>query len=208
MDNRYVSKEEVRPYRNFFDQLVKKIRPLLRNDGIKFYHRLVGSAKRNLVIRHHNKGFDCDYQIFITKNKKDLSELEIKSRFIDYFNKYLERTKFNNCENKTTAITIKEVDKIGSKIHFSYDVVILKIIDDEMFIIKQSDENKHLFHWTKLPDMKNSYDNFKKIVGTEMWKELRDEYYYLKTNNNNNLKSFQLLNQAVSKVISNKKYHS
>ena len=67
----YVSKNEVKPYRKIFDKMMVDIRESVRKKGITFTYQLVGSAKRNLVVSHHNKGFDCDYQIVIRKNKNN-----------------------------------------------------------------------------------------------------------------------------------------
>ena len=104
----YVSKNEVKPYRQIFDEMIAKMRKEVKENGITFTYLLVGSAKRNLVVRHHNKGFDCDYQIFIQKNKNGMKPKEIKELFIGLFNKY-KPSVFDYCEDSTSAITIEDV---------------------------------------------------------------------------------------------------
>lgn len=203
MDEKYVNKNEVKPYKLFFYKLMKKVRPELKTHGIKYSYNLVGSAKRNLVVRHHNKGFDCDYQIFITKNKNNLKERELKDLIIRIINKYLDNTDFSKCENKTTAITIKKKDYDKSKIIFSYDIVIMKIVDGVTYVIKENDEDKHTYHWAMLKDMSGFNENYKKITGSKMWNDLRNEYYILKTDLNDDRKSFQKLNEAVNRVLNN-----
>ena len=75
----YVPKKEVRPYRVLFEKVFREIqKELKKENGLTFEFRLVGSAKRNLIVRHHNKGFDCDYQLYLQNNKHGLSEKEIK----------------------------------------------------------------------------------------------------------------------------------
>ena len=84
----YVSKDEVRPYEELFEEVFREIQKELRKkNGLTFSFALVGSAKRNLVVRHHNKGFDCDYQLYLQKNKQELSEEEIKKLLMEKFNK-------------------------------------------------------------------------------------------------------------------------
>lgn len=83
MDKRYVDSSEVRPFKEQFHNWMQSIHDEIKDCGVSFTYMLVGSAKRNLVIRHHNKGFDCDYQIRITKNKNNLKAKELKYLFIN-----------------------------------------------------------------------------------------------------------------------------
>ena len=64
---RYLSRDEVRPYRDLFDRMIHRVSEEMKSCGISFFYRLVGSAKRNLVIYHPTKGIDCDYQIVLQK---------------------------------------------------------------------------------------------------------------------------------------------
>ena len=51
----YVSKDEVRPYKELFEEVFREIqKELKKKNGLTFSFALVGSAKRNLVVRHHN----------------------------------------------------------------------------------------------------------------------------------------------------------
>ena len=202
----YVSKNEIKPYKQLFASLIKKVRKDIKKEGITFTVNLVGSAKRNLVIRHHNKGFDCDYQVLIQKNKKSLSPGSIKKAFIDAFNRNMING-FSRCKDSTSAITIKKINANKSEIVFSFDIVILAMIDDCISIIRQDKHNtKERYFWNRLPDMNTFNDNFKKIIGNEMWHKLREVYLNKKTAknsgyNNTEKKSFQLLNEAVNEVL-------
>ena len=126
----YVSKKEVKPWRAMFHKWMKNIRTKVKEKGITFTYRLVGSAKRNLVIRHHNQGFDCDYQIFIQRNSKALSPKEIKLLFKSVIDEVGVVDCFEPCENSTSSLTIKMVDKSQSKVRVGYDVVILQETDE------------------------------------------------------------------------------
>lgn len=200
MKEKYVSKKTIKPYRDYFRQLMDKIRPSIKKEGISFTYKLVGSAKRNLVIEHHNKGFDCDYQIFISKNRCDLDAKAIKKLFIEKIDEYKSK-EYHYCEDSTSAITLKKVNVDEAKIEFSYDIVILKEAKGNIFIIRRKNDN---YHFESLPDMKEHFINLKKIKGNEMWKKLRKIYYEKKMkhlNSKDDKKSFQILNEAVNEVL-------
>lgn len=200
----YVSKKEVKPYRTIFDEMIAKMREEVKENGITFTYLLVGSAKRNLVVRHHNKGFDCDYQIFIQKNKKDLSPKQIKNLFIDLFNKY-KPSDFDYSEDSTSAITIKKKDTGNCKIEFSYDVVILKKSEDKTEIIRRKDCN---YTWNMLEDGYENYpENAQQVKGKDAWQLLREIYLDKKENHMNGVKgyvdkkSFQLFQESINETL-------
>ena len=196
----YVSKKEVKPWIKKFNNLITKIRPLLRKEGIKFTVNLVGSSKRNLVVRHHNKGFDCDFQIYIMQNKKCLSPKEIKLKFIEVINKNKESI-FDKCEDKTKSIKLKYKDVNNQKNIFSYDIVILRILNGEIKIIKKINEKNNIYDFVLVKDYSKYNEYFKKIQGDKMWKDLRENYYNKKINNKSEKKSFQLLHECVIEIL-------
>lgn len=200
----YVSKNEVKPYRKIFDEMIAKMRKEVKENGITFTYLLVGSAKRNLVVRHHNKGFDCDYQVFIQKNKKGLNPKEIKKIFMDLFNKY-SPSEFSNCEDSTSAITIKKKDTDNSKIEFSYDVVILKKSEGNTEIIRRKKDN---YTWNELGEGYENYpENAQQVKGSDAWQKLRDIYLEKKENQMNGFKgyiekkSFQLFQESINETL-------
>lgn len=201
----YVSKNDTKPYRRFFDNWIRKIRPLIRREGLTFSFKLVGSAKRNLVIKLPNEGFDCDYQIFLYKNKENLKPRQIKDIFRREFDAVAKADGFKNCEDSTSALTIKLVDNAKSQLRFSYDVVILQERNGETEILrKRSENNKNEYVFELLRDMTNNRRNYKKIQGIEEWRFLRKIYYEkrmqaLKTNDTR--KSFEILNEAVNETL-------
>ena len=201
---KYVPKKEVKPYKEDFAKIMESIRPTIKQQGITFTYNLVGSAKRNLVIRRANKGFDCDYQIFIQKNKKNLKPKELKSMFISEINKVLKDSfpKYDNCEDKTTAITIKQKNQENSSIEFSFDIVIMKIEKDQTKIIRKNDETNE-YNFELLKDMKITQNLIKQIKHQQIWDEVREKYYYekMKYLDNGNKKSFQILNEVLYGII-------
>ncbi len=198
----YVKKKEVKPYRKEFSEKIELVREEVREEGITFTYVLVGSAKRNLVVRHHNKGFDCDYRIEIKKNKEDIKAKEMKEIFMRAFDKAFEDTEFKPCENSTSAITIKKVDKNDSKIIFGYDIVIVKVKDDDFEILRNLKDGTYKFE--KLPESKNHMEKVKDIKGKDMWKDVRDIYLEKKEKNENAeepKKSFQLFVETINEVL-------
>ena len=153
----YVSKKEVKPWRAMFHRWMKNIRTKVKEKGITFTYRLVGSAKRNLVIKHHNKGFDCDYQIFIQRNNNSLSPKEIKLLFKSVIDEVCVADGFEPCENSTSSLTIKMVDKAQSKVRVGYDIVMLQETDEGLKILRCQNKGtkKELFVFELLPDMTN-----------------------------------------------------
>jgi len=199
----YVSKKEVKPWRAMFHKWMKNIRTKLKEKGITFTYRLVGSAKRNLVIRHQNKGFDCDYQIFIQRNNNNLSPKDIKLLFKSVMDEVCVADGFETCENSTSSLTIKMVNKSQSKVRVGYDVVILQETDEGLKILRCQNKGtkKESFVFELLPDLTNMSAKLAKIKGKNQWNKLRELYYNKKINYNGEKKSFQLLNEAINEVL-------
>ena len=202
----YVSKDEVRPYRELFEEVFREIqKELKKKNGLTFSFALVGSAKRNLVVRHHNKGFDCDYQLYLQRNKQKLSAEEIKKLLITKFDEKMPN-EFDYCEDSTSSITIKKKITKQSRIEFSYDIVIMDLYEDASYILRKNGSGQYV--WNQLPDFTSFEDDYRQIEGADMWEDLRQCYYDKKIAKNNgspkykDKKSFQLLHQAVKETLS------
>ena len=202
----YVSKNEVRPYEELFEEVFREIqKELKKKNGLTFSFALVGSAKRNLVVRHHNKGFDCDYQLYLQRNKQELSAGEIKKLLIKKFDEKMP-SEFDYCEDSTSSITIKKKITKQSKIEFSYDIVIMDLYEDASYILRKNGSGQYV--WNQLPDFTSFEDDYRQIGGADMWEDLRQCYYDKKIAKNNgspkykDKKSFQLLHQAVKETLS------
>lgn len=203
----FMTKAEVKPHRQEFKNIIDSIRRDIRNEGITFTYTLIGSAKRNLVLRHHNKGYDCDYKITIQKNINKVKEKELKQMFMDAFNKVIVPMGYNHCEDSTQAITMKKVVKKESKIEKGYDVIITKDLDDGTHILR-NDKNKrgNVHHYVQMKDTQNFYNNYAQIKGSKMWEDLREKYKKKREDNENlpeekQKKGFQLLSDTVNELI-------
>ena len=203
---KYVSAGELTPYKVLFDKAFRKVQSDARKRGVTFTHHLVGSAKRNLVVDHHNKGFDCDYQLYLQKNTQNLSAKQIKEILMELFDRYIPNS-FYECENSTSSITISKVNPTKSKKEFTYDIVILKDVDSVpqiLRVVKQG--NSLMYQWNKLPEMKHFIERFKLIQGPQMWDDLRECYYKKKMDKINGVryhdkKSFQIFHEAVNETL-------
>lgn len=197
----YVSKSEVRELMQTFEDILFYVRKDAKSEGITFTCNLVGSAKRNLVVRHPTKGIDCDYQLFLQSNKNDLDAEEIKDVFRKSFDKHRPQG-FSCCEDSTSALTMKMKDTKHSRIVCSFDIVIMRNINETPEIIRKNTNGEYV--WNKLRFMSNFQERFSLISEIEMWDELRERYYKKKIrqmNGENDKKSFQLLNEAVNEVL-------
>lgn len=203
----YVSRKEVKKYIRIFQDWMISLYPAIKQCGISFTYQLVGSAKRNLVVRHHNQGFDCDFQIFITKNQRQLEGKVIKQIFIDNLNRIVAKEGFSFCENSKSAITIKKVNQDESKIKISYDIVIIEKRYDNYYILRiiNKGQQNERYVYELLPEMKGLRDKILQIKGISNWGKLRTIYYKKKTNNIENKKAYQLFYEAVNETINCKK---
>lgn len=197
----YVSKNDIIPLKELFDEMLCSVRKDIKKQGITFICNLVGSAKRNLVICHPTKGIDCDYQLVLQSNTRGLNASEIKKLFRLSFDRY-RPTDFSPCEDSTSALTMRKKDAKHSKILYSFDIVILKNIDGVPEILRRNSEGKYI--WNHLQYMADFHERFAMISNTEMWDELRKRYYRKKIrqmSGDDSRKSFQLLNEATNEVL-------
>lgn len=202
-----MTKAEIQPWHKTFLGWIANIRKDIRLKGITFDCRLVGSAKRHLVIPHHNKGFDLDFQIIIHKNKQELREKQLKQLFMGLLNPLVTAEGFEHCEDSTSSITIKMIDKNQSKIKVGYDIVIIrnktvnKVVQTEI-LRHYKEVRSERWAFEQLPDMMiDASKQLTQISGTDMWQDLRERYYDKKTKNTDGKKSFQLLHEAVNETL-------
>lgn len=184
--------------KQIFTDTFRKVQKEIKKEGLTFSFNLVGSAKRNMIVDYPDKPFDCDYQLFLQKNKKELSAKQIKEKLIVLFNKFLPNN-FVKCEDSTTAITTH----YKGKIPFGYDIVIIDANQDIPQIIRRKNQN---YTWNELPETKGYPDNLAQIEGPKMWKKLRERYLDKKDKQYHNKypidrKSFQILNEAINETI-------
>lgn len=199
---KYKSKKETMEYRKLFGEAYKYVKSTL--DNYKFFYRLIGSAKRNLVLEKPNKGFDFDYQIMFyeTLVGRRSDELKaIKREFRHAFDNFFVSKGYKNGEDSRTAITIIKLE--NNQIHHSYDITLLcpsVSNKNEILIMRYADQEKTIM---TLNEMRKSIvynERYKLIKGSEKWSELRIKYKKKQEDWNGEKKSFSLLMETVNEI--------
>lgn len=198
----YKSKKETKEYRTLFREAFLYVKDVLVD--YKFFYRLIGSSKRNLVLEKPNTGFDFDYQIIFYKTlvgEGSETLIKVKDDFRNAFDDFFVERGYKHGEDSRAAITIKMLE--GDKIHHSYDVTLLcPSVEDKnkILIMRYEDQEKTIM---TLNEMKKSIifnDKYKKIKGTDKWRELRDRYKKKQEDWNGEKKSFSLLMEVVNEI--------
>lgn len=203
MGYEYVPKSELKEYKDLVNSFFKSNQGKKLLSKHKCYYRLVGSAKRNLVLRDDtkNNGFDLDYQIVFYEYKKMQSDemIEIKREFRLALDEFLVDSGYENGDNSTTAITYKKLN--DDKIKTGYDFVLLMPLEDNSFsVFKYTNEEKTIMQLAQVKNSKDFNKKYKEIKGKEFTK-LRDEYKKAKNNNQQNKCSFSLLVECVNNLF-------
>jgi len=196
----YKSKKECKEFKSLFYNAYKYVNEVI--DDYSFYFRLIGSAKRNLVIEKPNKGFDFDYQIIFYQSIVGLKShelMELKKRFRDAFDDFFLSKGYKNGEDSTSAITIKKL--VNNVIHHSYDITLMSYnSNDVLCIMKYFDKHKTILGFNEMRNSPMYNERYKKIKGSKKWAELREKYLEKQEKHNGEKKSFSLLMEAVNEM--------
>ena len=199
---KYVSRRECRPYREAFEKVLASVRAAMRKEGVTFTCNLVGSGKRNLIVRHPQKGFDLDYQIVIQTNKKKFNARSLNEKFRLCFDR-AKGAGFSPSEDSTSALTIKLKDTKHSRVKFAYDVVLLRKSAVGTEIIRRNNEGNYV--WNTLKDMDDFHDRLEHIwKSVELKERLKNLYWEKKIaqmEGRTQKKSYQLLHEAINEVL-------
>ncbi len=198
---------------DFENKLLPKVREYLnKNFGKKkwtFNSFIVGSAKRNLILLG-NEGFDIDYQLKFFKIPKEYlnDAKKTKNKLREYFDKANDELGLGltYCEDSTHVLTMKKLD--GDKIIYSYDIAILRLNNNEDYIILKNEKQgkDDDYHYVELSDCESFNEKYKKVKTPKAWDLLRKKYKAKKeefqnTNKDERPASFSLLGQTVNEVI-------
>jgi hypothetical protein len=201
----YVKKNETTEYRELFKQAFFEVANAVSD--LKYYFRLIGGAKRNLVLDKPNKGFDFDYQIIFYKSllgEKSSSQLiAMKTDFRLAFDRFFLPRGYQHGEDSRSAITIKRLNQDGS-IHHSFDITLLSpsknAEDKHLHILRYEDDKKTKLTWNQMGKSIIFNEKYKKIKGIGKWNELRDRYKEKQEIWNGEKKSFSLLMEVVNEI--------
>lgn len=202
----YLSKNATKVNRQEFKKIFDKLSKNL-GDSWSINYRLVGSAKRNLVLVG-NEGYDLDYHIYLQKSPS-LTDHDIKVKFKTELDNIMKTFNLTPCEDSTHVLTTKKLD--GTKLIYAYDVALMrKNKNDEYLILKneKTDNNGNgPYHFVEVPKASDFANKYNSISGAEQWKKLRSIYKGKKESQQNLSKdlrkhSFSLLIEAVNETIS------
>ena len=104
-------KELIKRMRNRSGRILQNLCHILKEDydiGATFY--LIGSGAKNLITQNEKEPIDLDYNLELVRYD-DLDERHIKECVRKAFNKALKMEKLPNCEDSTSSLTTKLIDK-------------------------------------------------------------------------------------------------
>ncbi len=171
---KYVPKSEVKDYKKEFIEALNNTKEILKErDGVYFSVGIVGSAKRNLVLRRGSEIYDVDIQLNTYNEEIDAGyREEIRTTLKDQLS---DEWKLNNSTSVITAILPDEK---------SFDIALIKVkYDGERKMAKldknANNSNKDEWIWNPVKNSTNIFAKRKTLKGTD-WVSVRDEYKKLK----------------------------
>jgi len=198
----YVPEEEYDHLQCIFEQqIIPKVRRILSSKEITFQCTLIGSASRHMVTRRSDmtKGFDLDYNMFLMKCYEDPKDTKLE--VMKAFDAVAPSLGFKHCEDSTTVITLKKVDRAHKRIRYSFDIALLFDDEDDIYYIHHDKDNERYLwsprggklHIDKKVQCIQSYYN------ADVYDVIADDYLMLKNKEQNSEKrSFSLCVEAIN----------
>jgi len=122
-------KKKMKPIRKLNDQINKG------NMGYKIITRLVGSSGRNLVLRHHNKGFDCDVDIIVTKKNSNLSYEKVRKDYIKRVKNVLSNRGYGGINDRGKSFSFEK--KVSNKKEHGFDFIIMIERNNQYYAVRR-----------------------------------------------------------------------
>ena len=207
----YVNKREYQPVKREIEDFIRSLQKMMKEYGITYDFRLIGSGKEHLITRAigSNKGYDFDYNLIIRRPEKGYvyNASVIKEVFFDEIKDMIKGSRFNAVKNPKSVITIKAVDRKNSKVLCSCDIAIVYYEDEDdpdsgYRILKRKPDNSYVFELRK-----KSLFNDEKLEAildynpAQRWERIRKEYIKLKNQNQvREKRSHSLYCEAVNNV--------
>lgn len=186
----YISKRNPKvkeAYSNLLD-LIHEVQDIVRVD-FTFQYTPVGSYQRNMITydAKSNIGYDFDFDIQVN-DYENYSAEEIKHILQKAFNQVVQKYGYDFPENSTRVLTIKQKDRINSRIIHGCDFAIV-----HKYVNKYGDDCQQYIHFNK---KQNSYswreqksgliklsEKIDWVKENDLWDKMRQLYLYLKDNN-------------------------
>ena len=203
----YVTRNEAKPYRDEFENIIHEVQDLLR-DEFTFSYDFIGSSSRNMITFDPttNKGFDFDVNLHIN-GAYDYTAEDIKKAVIRAIDKVAVPRGYSNCEDSTRVITLKMKNTYRSRIEYSCDFAIVNDYEDKKgrkhqeYIRLQKETGRYI--WNEQNKGYNLEDKIKWIKNQpgNMWNEVLDLYLDKKNMNSDpNKKSRALYAETINEI--------
>ncbi len=204
----YVTKKKAQPIKNELYQILFEVQDIVSN-SFTFQFTLVGSSSNNMITydKKSNIGFDFDFNIEVNDDEENYSPKEIRTIIKNAINQVSYRYGYKNCEDSTSVLTIKKVDKSACKIIHSCDFAIVYNCNDgkQQYIRFNKKNNNYTweFRGNKFYGLSKK---MKWLKNNHYWGELR-EYYIKKKNYNKNpdKHSRSILAESINEMYQKKK---
>lgn len=183
---RYTAKEETKPVRAELEEIIHKVQDEVR-DQFTFSYQFIGSSKRNMITFDPttNKGFDFDVNIYVNDEDEDYSPEDIRKILKIAFDKFVRRYGYNYCEDSTSVLTIKFIDRFHSRIKHSCDfAIVYDGSKGQQYIRFNKEQNNYTWEY-RSKGFKNLEEKSDWLKQNDYWNEVREVYLEMKNNNAN-----------------------
>lgn len=181
----YVTKNQAKPVKKELCEIIYEVQDIVR-PYFTFQYQFVGSSKYNMITvdKKSNKGFDFDINIVV--NHEDYQAYEIRKIIKNAIDKVAHYYGYKYCEDSTSVLTIKKVDRYNSRILYSCDFALVYNCDNGKYqYIKFNKSSNTYTREYRGGGFKNLEKKIKWLKANNHWGELK-QYYLNKKNYNNN----------------------
>lgn len=183
---RYATKEETKPIRIELEKIIHKVQNEVR-DNFTFSYRFIGSSKQNMITFDPttNIGFDFDVDLYVNDDDEEYPEKEIRKTLKNAINNAARYYGYNYCEDSTSVLTIKFIDRPFSQIKHSCDFAIVYDGSKGQQYIRFN-KHQHSYTWEyRKKGFKNLEEKANWLKNHKRWDEVRELYLEKKNKNNN-----------------------
>lgn len=199
---RYTTKEETKPVRAELEEIINKVQDEVR-DYFTFSYQFIGSSKRNMITFDPttNIGFDFDVNIYVNDEDEDYSAKEIRKILENAINNIARYYGYNRCEDSTSVLTIKFINRRLSKIEYSCDfAIVYDGSKGQQYIRFNKEQNNYTWKYRR-KGFKNLEMRADWLKRNKHWTEVREVYLEIKNNNTNpNKRSRSLYAETINNL--------
>lgn len=204
----YVTKKQAKPIKDELYQILFKVQNIVR-DSFTFQFTPVGSSSKNMITydKKSNIGFDFDFNIKINDDDENYSPTEIRNKIKNAINKVAVQYGYKNCEDSTSVLTIKKINKSTCKIIHSCDfAIVYNCNDGKQQYIRFNKKNNNYTWEFRGNEFNGLSKKIKWLKNNHYWKDLRDYYIDKKNrNNNSNKHSRSIFAESINEMYQKKK---